>query len=339
MSEAPARSSGSGIGFFVGFFCIIIILALTVGEDRGKFLGATGTTTVATSIPIGENGDTNPGYYAPEPQTGGAWAEPIATPPLTKAQMEEKVATIYRELDTLRKDLRDARLREPRSPYSGLVSLQAGSVYDTDPDREYLLLRAQSNNTSPLTISGWYLQSYVTDESASIPQGAALMERWRSPLEDDIALLPGESAYLVTGESPIDTSFRENRCTGYLNDEAAFSPSLSEQCPSPRAELARYGKIKLDNDACYALIDRMNTCTTPDDALSAQSEVGSACSTFVEDTFNYSDCVRIHRLDPFFTRDGYWRIYLGERTELWRPQREIIRLMDEKDRVVSVIEY
>jgi hypothetical protein len=213
-------------------------------------------------------------------------------------------------------------------------------VYDTDPDREYITLRAESTNASGVHISNWYLESYVTEERGAIPQGDRVIERWRSPVFEDIELLPGESAYVITGEAPLDASFHENICTGYLSTEGDFYPSLSRSCPYPKDELKRFGNtIELDNDRCYDFIERLSTCALPDETLSSRSKIGGVCNVFVENTFNYNDCVRLHKGDPYFSRNGYWRIYLNERTELWRSKREIIRLMDENDYVIAVLEY
>ncbi len=347
MAEHAPSAGGGGKGFFIGFFVLIVFLALFSGNNKGGVF----EQMMGTSTPLqGETAYTNPEQtrsidYANHSQAqqisapGGTPSPSPSQPPLTPQEVEAKVATIYRELDTLREDLRKARLQEPASPYKDTVKLSQGNVYDTDPDREYLVLRAESQNTTPVNISDWYFESYVTGEKAAIPQGDKLMKRWRSPIFDDIELHPGESAYLVTGESPLDASFRENMCTGYLSDEGDFYPSLMRQCPYPSDELKRFGKIDLDNDRCYNFIEQLSTCTTPDDELSSRAKIGSVCSAFVENTFNYNDCVRLHSIEPYFTRGAYWRIYLGERTELWRPKREIIRLMDENDLVVNVLEY
>jgi hypothetical protein len=259
---------------------------------------------------------------------------------MTPAEIERSVADIYKKLDALEADMREAQLREPASPYHTMVTLRRGNVYADDPEQEYLVLQADRQNTSDIPISHWYLESYVTGERAFIPDGTRILEKWRSPIESAIYLPPGETAYLVTGDSPIDTSFRENMCTGYLAYEGDFVPGLRRSCPRPADELERFGDtIDLDNDECYEYIERLGTCVTPEEETYTRAKIGGACSTFVEHTFNYNDCVLLHRYDPFFARDGYWRVYLGERDALWRDEREIIRLMDEEDRVISVIEY
>ncbi len=325
------------LGPFLGLFVVIIIMAAVVSQDgKGIFDTTSSSTpgyTQGTNAP-----STEPSYTSPQ-STGASQSGTQTQPALSPREVEEKVAAIYRELDQLEAKLREARLREPVSPYKNKVSLSQGSVYTSDPDKEYLMLRAESGDTTGVDISNWYLESYVTGEKASLPEGDRIIEAWRSPQSEPIVLLPGESAYLITGDSPIDTSFRENMCTGYLNDQKTFYPSLTRSCPYPMDELKRYGKIDLDNDRCYDFVERLGTCTTPDDETYTRSKVGSVCSTFIENTFNHNDCVALHRYDPFFARDGYWRIYLEERTDLWREKREIIRLMDENDAVISVIEY
>jgi hypothetical protein len=323
------------LGFFLGMFAVIVILAIAVGEKR---------ETASTTPPVDTANEEvwqheTPTYTTPDSSTPPV-TTPTPQPELTPEEVERKVASIYRELDALREDLRKTRLSEPASSYRTLVRLSVGSARDTEAEREYLVLRADSLNPTGVNISDWYLESYVTDESASIPRGDRIMDKWRSPQSEDIVLMPGETAYLITGDSPINTSFRENRCTGYLAEEDDFSPSLSRSCPRPMDELERFGsRIDLDDDDCYEFLERLGTCVTPEDETYTRSKVGGACSVFIENTFNYNDCVRIHRYDPFFDDTGNWRVYLGERNELWRSEREIIRLMDEADRVIAVIEY
>ena len=323
---------------FLGALLVIIILAIVAGEKRKEEALTGGSSTSTPSF----FGSTQPPSNTPDSQgeTISTTPTPERTePPLTPEQVEYKVATLYRELDALREDLRVARLHEPASPYANTVTLRQGDVYTEDPDREYLILEANRNNTAGIPLSRWYLTSYVTDESAHLPRGDRILEKWRSPVSDDIVLLPGETAYLITGDSPIDVSFRENICTGYLANEGDFFPGLYRQCPRPSDELSRFGNIELDNDTCYDFIERLGTCVTPEDEEYTQAKVGGVCSIFIENTINYNDCVNLHRFDPYFARDGFWRIYLGENNTLWRSKREIIRLHDENDRIVSVIEY
>lgn len=344
MSDAPPSGGSSGLGFFVAFFAIIIFLALSLDGGDGIFseLGKpTASSTEERIIEAEYSTDTSSPSYSSGNNTSSANYTPPPPPPptLTPAQVEDRIAQIYRQLDSLRKEVREAVLREPVSPYTGKIELQSGNVYDTDPEREHLMLRANYQNTIAIPISGWYVESYVTNKRSAIPKGDRLMTSWRSPSSEPILLGAQESVYLITGESPIDTSFRENLCTGYLKDEGDFQPALYSQCPYPKDEMDRSGVIKLDNDECHEFVQRIPSCTNPSEEQIDAADINGICTRFIENTFNYNDCVSLHRYDPYFERNGYWRVYLDERSELWRKEREIIRLMDENDRVVDVLEY
>ncbi len=256
-------------------------------------------------------------------------------PILTPQEAEVRIAELYDDLKELKLTEREKKLWGTPSPYRELIDLRAGDVWSKDPDTEYLVLRSTGANGSSINISDWYLESYVTKERAGIPQGDRVIEKWRSPKFEDIYLAPNEEALLITGDSPIDASFRENMCTGYLNEEEDFLPPLSNRCASPMEELESYCLIKLDDDKCYDFIERLGTCEIPEE----RDVPGGRCTLFAENTFNYNDCVENHKNEPFFTRDGYWYVYLGRNDELWRGEREIIRLIDENNRVVDVLEY
>ena len=330
-------------GFLIIFFVGLFVLALGTQGGNGIFSNFTSTSSPlsrSTSTPERTEVIQNAPLFTTQhtPTTN-----PVPTPPpppkLTPLQIEQKVANLYRELDRLTEEVRRAKLREPTSPYSGLVTLRQGNTSTTDVNREYLMLYANSRNAVGVDISNWYVKSYVTDEVAALPQGDRVLLRWRSPEKTDITLEPGEQAYLITGESPIDTSFHENRCTGYLTQTNVFPMNLSNQCPRPLDEMKKYGNIALDNDSCYGLVGRLQTCRIPDDSLVNSYNPTNSCRVFIDTTLNYDDCVAKHKNDPFFDDVGQWHIFLQQHEELWRPKREIIRLMDEKDRVIDVIEY
>ncbi len=298
-----------------GFVGVLILFAFVAGNGSGTTLNESGAGNTDSYI-SGNGTETQQEQLTPQ-------------------EMENRVAELYQQLDELKGAEREKKLWGTPSPYRDFVELSAGNTWSTDPETEYLTLRTSWSGTNSLTISDWYLESYVTDERAGIPQGDRIIEKWRSPSFEDIILTPGEEALIITGDSPLDTSFRENICTGYLNEEEDFIPQLGTRCVSPMDELERYGRIKLDNDKCYDFVEQLGTCQIPDDSDVPRG----SCTSFSDDTFNYNSCVQNHRNDPFFTRDGYWYVYLGRNDELWRSEREIIRLIDENNRVVDVLEY
>jgi len=312
-----------GIGIVVGV--VALLMFLMVQGDRGGFFQPSAQDSFGTS----QNG------Y----RSGG---ETISSAPdaVSNRELEEKIKDLYDDLDSLSDDLRDLKLREPVSPYGGMATLSRGNARDTDPEKEYLILRANRNNGAPLPISDWYLESYVTEKKAALPEGARTLETFHSTKDEKILLLPGEQAYIITGETPLRVSFHENTCTGYLRDEYDFYPSLSSSyCASPSDELADSSYVDLDDDSCYDFVDSLSRCEYLDEDEIEGADISRGCERFVEKAFNYNDCVLNHKNDPLFDDVGYWRVYLDRTKELWRDEREIIRLIDENDRVVDVLEY
>ncbi len=321
------------VWFFLAFFGILLVLGFAT-QGGGLFEGV-GT---ATSTPTNTGTSTLDAYPTENTNVGSTSTTPLP-PPLTPREVEDKVARIYHELDILTEELRIAKLHEPRSPYAERVSLSLGNARDTNPDTEYLFIRADSNNTSTINISNWYLKSYVTEERAALPQGDRVMEEWRHPVLSDILLEPGEDAYIMTTESPLNTAFRENACTGYITQHKTIYPSLTRSCPYPMDEMKRFAQIPLDDDTCYDFIERIYSCTTPDDDAVDDADLSRACTRLIDTTLNHDSCVERHKNDPYFDDLGTWHIYLEEDDNLWRTEREIIRLMDENDRVIDVLEY
>jgi hypothetical protein len=315
-----------GVVIFIGVVVLLFFLAFQ-GQHGGFFHAATSTVS---------------GITGGQSISSGSGNISSAGPPLTDLQTEQKIKNLFDELDSLSKKVREEKLREPRSPYAGTVSLSTGNVWSTDPKSEYLILRANYDNKNPVDISNWYLESYVTDNRAAIPRGTRLLQAYRSKETSDIFLNPGEEAYLISGKVPLplNVSFHENRCSGYLSSLATFYPSLSYRCPYPIDELKKDHYVSLDNDPCYNYVQSLWSCKTiTEDDISGQNDLSGACRQFLSNTLNYNSCVSIHGREPLFDNVGAWRVYLGRIEEIWRSQREIIRLMDGNDRVIDVVEY
>lgn len=325
-------------GFFLVFLVILVILALAGSNKSGTGLfaskTASSTTTIKSSTSTRERV-----YSKPVNNTSQRVTTSRNTKRLTNMQIEQRLAKISHELDTLKEKVRQEKLREPASPYRGLVTLSSANARSTDTKTEYLTLRAGKVGDQGIAISNWYFQSYVTDETAAISDGDRVITKWRQPLEGPIVLLQNEQAYVITNESPLKASFHENTCTGYLRSEKDFYPSLRMSCPAPLDEMKRYGNIALDNDACYDFVGGLNRCSTPEDEAVDDANINGSCRRFVETSLNYNGCVTNHVNTPLFDDVGNWYIYLNRDEDLWREKREIIRLMDEHDKVIDVVEY
>lgn len=314
-------------GFVIGFVVVLIFLAIySATTDQGLFEGKSFATPIPSAVST-QNTFISQG------------STPKEEPQLTNREIEQKIANNLAKLDSLKEELRVATLNEPVSPYRDRVTLQRGNAQSSDVEQEYIELQSNYGNTEDINISNWYVESYVTENSAAIPEGAAVFERRFFKKTDDIFLEPGERAYLLTKKSPVGISFEENMCTGYLANNEDFSPSLSFSCPVPEKEMLRFANIALDNDSCYDFVERINQCETADEDSIRRANLTGACRQFIERNLNYEDCVKNHRNEPFFDDVGVWRIYFEREKELWRFEREIIRLIDENDQVIDVIEY
>ena len=336
---------------FIAFFIGIFILALVTAEPDGE---------IRPLFSVENEGEGETFEERPERQRSVFISTPQEEPePLDRREVERDIKRALRELDSLREEARTARIWGDISQYEGMVTLQRGNVRTDEPENEYLRLSARSNNNTAINISGWLLESYVTEEGATIPFGTRIYKRGRVNETEAIMLEPGERAYVVTDESPLGVSFHETQCTGYLREFQDFVPTLSRSCPRPEDELELFGKVDFGNDACFEFVEDIRRCEVPneeevdafrtieeideedrddDDEEFEEIPLSGACKQFIRDNLDYTGCLNNHQNDPFFV-DGEWYIYLGRTDELWKDDREIIRLIDREGRTVDVIEY
>jgi len=308
-------------------------------KDEGESFWAALNPFDNTATSTAEKKTSSSGGFFSSNKSDTASTDKTSEPtPLSNEQIEKEVEKILGELDGLEESLRDAELRDPVSPYAGLVTLSAGKAKDTDADKEYLMITANRSNQNAVVISDWYVESYVTESEADFPEGVELLRTKTDRKDSKINLKPGERAYVITGRSPLYVSFRENECTGYLAETKDVYPKLNKSCPMPTDELLLHPDIK-DIDECFEFVEGIKKCEIVDNDELDDAHLSQSCDAFVEDVLEYDGCVEDHSDDPTFFSVGDWRIYLGEKRELWRSTREIIRLMDENDRVVDVVEY
>ena len=228
------------------------------------------------------------------------------------------------------------------SPSNGTVTFESYHGYasgnlDATAQSEYLIIRANAANTSPVTITGWSLESAVSSQGMRIGGGSATYRMGSVTQQNAITLAPGEEAILVSGNSPIGTSFRTNSCSGYLAQFQSFAPALNNSCPLPSIEMQN----TLDNQKAYgaACIDFVAGLPSCSYYLGAYpSGISDACHSFVSNALTYNGCVDRHQWDPGFA-SGSWRIYLGSSVTLWNPLHDVIRLLDASGRTVDVLSY
>lgn len=224
------------------------------------------------------------------------------------------------------------------SPHWGdvIIRKSAFEARLASPDTEMLTLTVSRSLPEPLTISGWTLQSMITNRTVTIPEATKVSTSGQVNIEQPIEVIPGDTVYITTGHSPVGHSFLVNKCSGYFEQFQDFNPSLQKQCPLPTDEL-RFAKSDTlqFGDACLSFIEDMRRCEMPLQAL--PQEFPDACHVFINREINYNSCVLSHRNDDdFFTLE--WRVYLKRSEELWGT-RDIVRLLDENGKTVDVFSY
>ena len=84
------------------------------------------------------------------------------------------------------------------SPYRGKVLLGAGAAIESNIHSESIELRASSQNTAPVAMTGWTLQSAVTGVRMNIPPAASPFLMGVVNAVDPLSLAPGEDAIIVS---------------------------------------------------------------------------------------------------------------------------------------------
>ncbi|MEX2013769.1 MAG: hypothetical protein WD896_00240 [Parcubacteria group bacterium] len=253
----------------------------------------------------------------------------------------------------------------PTSSYARNISLSTGNApYAYQPFEEYITI--DNRGQDPVDITGWRLENgkdkrgydlgsglrYFAADAATIGQAAPFISPLGLNYFQNIVLKDGETAIITTGSigsrSPYNiVSFKENICSGYLEDrpEYTFTPPLTRNCPRPANEP---GVAALDTE-CRRFIERMASCRVPEfDTRDTEGEIcrncvdgqplSGSCVAFIKSRFNYGSCIANHSSDANFS-GRTWRVFLGRGWEMWAKEYETIELFDRLGRLVDEESY
>lgn len=215
------------------------------------------------------------------------------------------------------------------SKYKGHIKIVSVSASSRTVGEEYILIHNNDQKgASPITITAWQVNN--TEGKKYIIGGAmkiALLDT-----AGTVRLNPGDEAYIHTGRSPIGTGFEENACTGYLNQNYLFKPSLGESCPKPSASVLQF------KDACLRVIERISSCRVPTISNDDAFAIGDECNSYITQNFNYNGCVNNYRKQSDFLKST-WHLYLDRTEKLWRDFHDIITLYDGQGLLVDTYQY
>lgn len=247
-----------------------------------------------------------------------------------------QLANLEAEYDRLNAEAQQTRTFGNPSPFIGQIAIVediAGVRAGTED--EYIQIAADYRNTDAIDITGWTLESALTGVRVVVPPAASPFVANSANVLGPTALDPGGLALVATAQSPIGISFRENMCSGYLQQFQEFSPPLSEECPSPSSVLPLTGyNLEQYGDSCFDAIENLSACRFPHNL----SGVSTPCRAYLTESLSYNGCVSQNRFRSSFQKN-MWRVYLGAPGDLWRNSHDAIRLLDGQGRTVSVFVY
>lgn len=253
-----------------------------------------------------------------------------------KKTPEEELASLVEEYDRLERSSHTLQFLGKPSPYAGKVYIGKNSYIRAESAAQEYVDIVASGDSESVMIAGWSLESALSGVRVYLPPAASPFRMGTTNTFIPTTLSKNESARIFSAPSPVGVSFKENMCTGYLNQFQNFDPLLPERCPAPSSvlplteqNLVRYG------DECFSLIQTLQNCRFPQDI---PHTVTAACRTFLSDTLSYNGCVRDNSFRPEFN-GSTWYLFIGSSRELWRNSHDAIRLLDTEGRTVDVFTY
>jgi hypothetical protein len=253
--------------------------------------------------------------------------------------IQEDLINAEEDYDKLQKQIEEAKVFGTPSPLKDKVRISKffNGTRESNTKLEYITLSANNLNTAPINITGWSIQSALTGVRVYIPTGVRTFKMGRLGSISDIYVDPAREVVVTTGVSPIGDSFRENICTGYLEQFQNFEPELKKSCPLPSSELPdTLENLKRYGNTCFDFINSLNQCEYFLESF--PNDISDECQSFVKNALTYNGCVERHQWRPSFST-GDWRVFLNRRYELWQNNRDVIRLLDKEGRTVDVWSY
>lgn len=269
---------------------------------------------------------------------GGLFSSGPLTPEQKQANIQKQITDTQYKVDELKKQVDAEEAKKTQSIYKDIVEISYINR-STDPNQEYVAIHVAGNATTTIPITGWTIKSLSSGQSFQIPQGTYLFFTGSINTEQNIYLGANDNFYLVTGYSPNGSSFKINKCSGYLTQFQTFVPYIGSQCPAPKNEDLSSIPKTVNNDACFDYIDSMSSCRIQTDPLPPGStKWGSECTDFIYKKINYPSCVDTHKNDKDFYKNE-WRVYLKRSTSVWKNSREDVVLLDQYGKIVDEIKY
>ncbi len=263
-------------------------------------------------------------YFTGGPSRPSARSGPFLNKPI-RTHQQEIIYQTKKEADNAPSSKKGPG-KDSAFKYQATLAVGSGAR-ESSPQREYIEIKASSVNRNFLLLTGWSLKN-KGGKVVKIGKGSYLPVPSKINSQQIIFLKPGEKAYVITGESPIGTSFRVNKCTGYFEEFQNFYPPLAKECPLASED----DPPDYLNGNCLNFINNIPRCETV--SADIPSGLSGTCRKYVTQKINYQTCVQKHKSDSDFYREE-WRVYLGKNKELWNNRDETIILSDKNGKMID----
>ncbi len=203
------------------------------------------------------------------------------------------------------------------------IGINQGGAFQSKAEEEYIVLEnIDFEEKQTITLSDLTLKN----------RSKETIRIGKDENGNNIILKYGESAVIVSGESPIFQNFKLNKCSGYFNQRADFTPYIISFCP----QLKDRADTKNLNNRCLDYLDSLQQCFLP--TLNADTDINAECAQFVSQHASYAGCVADYKNDEGFDKKE-WRIFLGRASQLWNDKRETIQLLDKQSNLIAETSY
>ena len=217
-----------------------------------------------------------------------------------------------------------------QSPYANKIKLSRPYYSsDTDANKEYLTINANSNLKEPVVVTGWRLKN-KNNFIVTIPSGTKLPHPYQANSTGAIVLEPEGSVVVNSGRGTFGLNFLINKCTGYL--KTTDTPNTYSSCPNPLNDPRANGL----SNKCLDYLDNISQCSIPSVPISLTDD--TTCRNYIAAHYGYDQCIADNQSkENFYGKE--WRVFLNNGTRLWQNRREIITLYDSSGLVVDEVSF
>ena len=219
------------------------------------------------------------------------------------------------------------------SPYFGKIDITDVDPPDVYANPSLITITGKLGSSEQINITGWQIKGKLS--TFTIPQGVEKYVTGNQSLQN-IILKYGNKIYISSETSPfgnVKSSFRTNKCMGYLDNSYDFTIKIDEDCP----ELEENKIPRYLSDSCKNYILDLNTCeeSTYQGLLKNDLLEDELCKGYLDSVFNYAGCLANYSEDSNFL-GSQWHIYMDRRErEIMNATQDTIYLYDQSGLMID----